>query len=510
MKWLIIITLYLMCVWAVSFVPDAALAASATAAAASAVVADQSQTSEITFTYEDADYERVSLAGSFTDWVRIPLTRDGDQWSVALPVPSGPQYYRFIVTDDGETWEAIDPGNQAAQNHAEFGWVSIVDFSAQEDFKTRSRAEAREQRRQRKRYRKLVEQELRFGTPDHRFAGYQRVDGLTLGLVLNHVGKQGTLEPSARGYLGYGFSSGRAGAGLTILQPLIPHRILALKISLYDWTDFNDQTGIGNVENSLAAIFLHEDYRDYYRNKGVRGSAVLQPASWLRLEAGVLAEEHSSLRAPSVWSLKKGDFHDNPAIDDGSLRSVLARLHVGDRYNHLRLVYEHSAPDLMGGSYDFSQFTATARGRLELGERAGFDVRLKGGSNFQGRLPAQRRYVVGGLGTVRGYAYQSLLTTDPDSPPDSTDRQPFGGERLLLANIEYSFRVSDWLGMALFYDAGMAWQDRNATVSLNQLKTSTGLGIMPWNQDGLRLDIIQKLDDRDSEPVFQIRLQRMF
>ncbi len=464
---------------------------------------------DVTFTYQDANYEQVALAGSFTDWVRIPLVKTGSLWSLELSVPPGEQYYRFVVTDRGETWDAIDPDNSTALNHPEHGWVAVVDFERKAEPDRRSSEERREKRRQRSQYRNEIKQELKFGSPDHLSGSYQRVDGLTLGFALNHIGQKGSLDPSVRSQFGYGFSSGRASVGLTILQPLTSNRVLSLKASLYDWTDYSDQTGIGSTENSLAALFLHEDYRDYYRNKGIRGSVVLEPANWLRLEAGVLAEEHDSLWAPSVWSIKKGDLTANPAIDEGSLRSALARVHIGGRFNHLRVVYEHSSPDLMGGSYDFRQITATARGQLELGDRAGFDVRLKSGTNLHGRLPAQRRYVLGGLGTVRGYAYQSLLATDPDEALVPGDREPYGGEHMLLGNFEYSFQLSGWMGMALFYDAGMAWQDRDADVSLNQLKTSTGLSFMPCGSD-LRFNLIQRLDDRSSDPVFQLRLQRMF
>ena len=99
-------------------------------------------------------------------------------------------------------------------------------------------------------------------------------------------------------------------------------------------------------------------------------------------------------------------------------------------------------------------------------------MRVKYGTALSGSLPNQRRYLVGGLGTVRGYDYQSLLTGD--RPPGA-----HGGQQMLLANAEITFDL-DWsrlwersrhwdddrepadrrghrgLDLALFFDSGMA------------------------------------------------------
>ena len=464
---------------------------------------------DVTFTYEDAGYEQVYLAGSFTDWVRLPLAKDDDQWTVTLQLESGPQYYRFTVADQDETWDAIDPRNPAALNHELHGWISVLDLSDEEDIEPPHRSSRRHSSRP-WRYRKQVKAELRFPGPDYSFFSYQRVDGLSLGLDLDHVGLSGTFEPSARGVISYGFSSGRWSGSLTLMQPLIPDRYLRLKLSLYDRTDDNNQTNIGYLENSLAAFFLHEDYRDYYRAKGFSVSVVSQPISWLRLEAGGLADEHSSLSTPSVWSVRKGDFTANPAVDEGSLHCFFARLILGGRDNQIHVLYERS-PDSSSDAFTYEQITATARGRLNLGRHAGVDVRLKAGTALSGDLPVQRRYVLGGLGTVRGYAYQSVLTLDPSAPPPAAgDAQPYGGSRMVLGNLEYAFELADWFGMRLFYDAGMAWQDQDAAFRWDDLKTSCGIGFLPCDDDDLRFDIIQKLDDPDSKPVFQFRLGKAF
>ncbi len=63
----------------------------------------------IKFTYRNANAKSVSWAGAFNNWSATanPMTRDGDVWSVVLPLKSGEQQYKFVV--DGQ-WVA-DPEN---------------------------------------------------------------------------------------------------------------------------------------------------------------------------------------------------------------------------------------------------------------------------------------------------------------------------------------------------------------------------------------------------------------
>lgn len=469
---------------------------------------DRSAPGPVTFHYEDNDFEQVYLTGSFTDWVRIPLDLEDDTWTLTYWAPEGRHYYRFVVMEGHDTWEAIDPNNSSAIKHREHGWVSVVEID--EDDAGGLVAEDTLEKETSRSHRKQIRKELKRGQVFSGDIFYQRVDGLILGLATSHTNIKGTFEPSARVYGNYGFSSGRFGGGLTILQPLIPSHTLNLKLAVFECTMANsNSTGIGTLENSLAAFFLHEDYFDYHRAKGVNASLVFKIGQWLRLEGGARTEEQSTVGDRSVWSMKQGDFLPNPAIDNGSLRSLFANLEVGGAYNHLRAEYERCGEEIFGGDFGFERISAQLRGRLKLGPNAGFDVRVAGGSNFRGHLPVQKRFLLGGLGTVRGYAYQSLLIEDPDRVPVPGETI-HGGERSVLGNAEYFFHVDDWLGVALFYDAGMVWENRDAEPTWDALKTSTGLGVNFGSHDDCRIDMIQRLDDRSKPVVFQFRLKRGF
>ncbi len=458
----------------------------------------------VTFSYNDSDFEQVFLSGSFTQWVKLPMVRQDGVWTLTLSIPESRQYYNFMVDEGSDSWVAIDPENQETMNHEDFGWVSVL--STENIDKTQDYNKKRTRHKDRKDYIKGIRTELKHGISAMGDVTYQRVDGFVLGTGVSHYEKKGSMGPSARARIHLGFSSGRLGGNLSVLQPLLSNHLLDLKLNLFHKTEINNHiTGIGIDENSLAGFLLHEDYFDYHHSEGAKLSLVFKLGNWLRLQGGLRSEEQESLWGPSVWSVKSGDFIKNPAIDEGNLNSLFANFVVGGKFNYISASYQRSDENLLGGDFEFEKIDARLRGRLKLGDDAGFDLRLSAGSNLSGHLPAQERYLLGGLGTVRGYSYQSLMV--PESAQASSQ---YGGQRMAMGNLEYFFRMGKCLKFNLFYDAGMVWEDKDAEVSLNDLKSSAGIGLNLGKGDGLRINMIQRLDDRKQPVVFQLRLKRMF
>jgi len=83
-------------------------------------------------------------------------------------------------------------------------------------------------------------------------------------------------------------------------------------------------------------------------------------------------------------------------------------------------------------------------------------------------LPASQRFFAGGDNSVRGYEYETLGPLD-------TDGQPTGGRFLFTGSLEYQLPVRDNWSMALFADAGNAFEERFGT-----LKSSVGVGAI-WH-----------------------------
>ena len=450
------------------------------------------------FRYTDESYAEVELTGDWLGWARLPMDYLPEEqcWTLSLSLAPGRHHYRFIVRDEEGEWEAIDPANTQARRLDGEGWVSVLITGDEED------VERGRRREERAAWRRLHSELARDYGEEPVPVAYQRVDGLVLGLAVDHLAEQ-DFELSAQGLIAYGFESERWSTGLTLLQPLVPGQRLWLKVQGASATAFAPRTGIGEAENSLAAALLREDYRDWFRREGAAFSLVAAAPAWLRAEAGLRSEDHESLRNTATWSVHSGRFRPNLPVDEGTLRSLFGSLRLGTPLNHLELAWERAGEDVVGGDFDFSLAEASLRSRLPLGEGQHMDLRVKGASNLRGSLPLQRRFLVGGLGSVRGYDYQSLLVAHPDGP-----QALYGGERLLLANLEYSVGLFDELDLFALYDAGMAWADRDADVELADLKDSAGLGLGSADA-GLRLNLMRTLDGSD-QTVLELRLERAF
>ncbi len=110
--------------------------------------------------------------------------------------------------------------------------------------------------------------------------------------------------------------------------------------------------------------------------------------------------------------------------------------------------------------------------------------RVAAGSVFGADLydiPPQRRFYVGGGGSLRGYDYQS-------ASPRNEDGIIIGGRSFFEASLEGRIRVTDTIGIVPFFDMGSAylseWPD------FDGLKYSAGIGLRYYTAIGpLRLDL---------------------
>ncbi len=514
---------------------------------------------KVLFRLLDDGFEAVRVTGSFNDWQPVALEYDprSNAWSVTVTVEPGRHSYQFRVRDAVEQWEAIDPSNPHARLDPDHGWVSLVDVpepdgtagdpvAEQPDDPTKdddivfdsidvevdfglSGDEEDDEETWRTHQRRFLEREMNL--PFDKMGenvSYQRVDGLSLAIDPSAISRD-PYGPAVRGLFSYGFRSEEWTLGGVLVQPLLENRRLMVKVTGHSGTDFQDNTGIGGIENSLAGVFFREDYRDYYHREGITASIVGYPLTTIRLEAGYESSDYRSLETQETWSFADGDFAANPIVDEGTLRAYFANARIGTRNNHILASYE-TGLNRDGDDFDYSLLNTTYRGRLQMGPSRYADFRVMYATGMSGELPSQRRFPVGGLGTVRGYYYQSLLTPDTERVVPSLAR---GGQRMLVANFEYAFSFdtdimwntqawdSDWDGFSdsggfevdsalfLFFDSGMAWESRSADFGLDDLKSSAGIGFQ-LDEGGPRFNIVKTLDNGGHDTLFQIRLERMF
>lgn len=121
-----------------------------------------------------------------------------------------------------------------------------------------------------------------------------------------------------------------------------------------------------------------------------------------------------------------------------------------------------------------------------LGERARLLLRASGGASMTPEftdLPASQRFLAGGDQSIRGYAYESLGPADADG-------DVIGGRYLLVGSVELERDVRSNVALALFFDAGNAFDTGEFDV-----KRGAGVGLR-WRTPigAIRVDLAQALD----------------
>lgn len=144
-----------------------------------------------------------------------------------------------------------------------------------------------------------------------------------------------------------------------------------------------------------------------------------------------------------------------------------------DTLNGSRNSYSISVAGL-GGNVGFVRQILDSRWYFQVGEFSSINMRGRIGwvnAAFGKALPTYQLFYIGGLDTIRGIGYGKA------GPLDPITGEAVGGERYVVANLEYVFPILmeyKFKGV-LFADAGRAWR---ATDTLGtDLRYTTGFGI---------------------------------
>ena len=151
------------------------------------------------------------------------------------------------------------------------------------------------------------------------------------------------------------------------------------------------------------------------------------------------------------------------------------------------------APDWLGGDLNYVRYTAISQFYFPLPLGAVFKTRILAGyiGNLDPtrRLPVSELYYLGGIGTIRGYALNSISPTllvptcnRPDCPVTAF---VVGGNKQFVVNLELEFPIVPKVGLkgVLFYDMGNSFavdanwfQDKEHSLPLGMFH-SVGFGI---------------------------------
>ncbi len=264
--------------------------------------------------------------------------------------------------------------------------------------------------------------------------------------------------------------------------------------------------------NSAQTLLGLDDYFDYYWREGLRARLRLWLPGRTALEAGLRAEDHSSLAATTTFNLpgRRWRPRPNPPVEEGRLRSLEARFEWGGPYRpfglranrRLEMKVEHGG---LGGDFSFTRLHMALDGHLEtfLRRRSApnaLDLRLVAGYAL-GRVPVQR------FGSLEA----ALLPFSPFGVFRTVGGHPHEGEHYAALYWEHNFRGApfellglwDWAmrgaGLVVHGASGRTWIDPERLA---------GLGYDPRYEDGfrheaglslvlfhlLRLDLTRRLD----------------
>lgn len=291
---------------------------------------------------------------------------------------------------------------------------------------------------------------------------YDRVEGLALGLKLSL--RQGRDMAYAEG--AYGLArrmwTYRFGGEKVIF------RGISLGAELHDIVDTQDRWIVSDEEATALMALFGKVTRDYFRRQGYGVGISCDAGKVGRFELWYLGDRYGSLGNVAKWSLlnPKAEKRENPPVDEGcmkSLRMFWSRELPGDG----RLEAEGElAGDGLGGGFDFGLLSAEVFWRRELRSSQSLGMRLRLGLGDR-ELPVQRKFGLGGIGTLRGY-----------------DFKEFTGDRMFLIQVEYMLGDGD-KALVPFLDAGYAWPCGQSP-KLKDIRFDGGIGIV---LEGIRLNM---------------------
>jgi outer membrane protein insertion porin family len=212
---------------------------------------------------------------------------------------------------------------------------------------------------------------------------------------------------------------------------------------------------------------VKEDFRDYHEAEGV-SAFVAQRVRSVTVRATVIRSQHRAVKNSVRTSLTRWDedFRPNPAADEGDYRAVNLAIDYDTRPSHRspataqwwRLAFETAGGDL-GGDFDFSRLLLDVRNFLRTSPGQQLSWRLVYGTKLSGTPPLQKRFGIGGVGTLRGQSFKR-----------------FNGEDVLLGDVEYRFDFSNHSFAMVFLDTG-ATADVGESLDKKQFALDGGVGI---------------------------------
>lgn len=273
----------------------------------------------------------------------------------------------------------------------------------------------------------------------------------------------------------YGFASKDPRFVVGVRRPFGAGRRVTLGYEFHDLTDSDDQYRMTGFEEPPALILRSTPTSDYFQRRGHEAYGFLRLFAGASLGLTWRSDDFSSLPVVSSGRFfSKKEARPNPPIDEGLMRSMIATVRWTDHGELfesrrrerdsflLRTLYDtrmeegqevraegtfEVASRGLGGDFTFRRFIGTARAYRDLSPSMAVRARVLLGIS-SGDVPVQRRFALGGIGTLRGFEIKT-----------------FTGDNAALGTLEWMVKPrSPFPGLVAFYDRGTVWdhgQDRD-------------------------------------------------
>ncbi len=354
---------------------------------------------------------------------------------------------------------------------------------------------------------------------------YNRVEALFLGIGFPNRYSWDHRSISLFGSGGWGTSSHRWRYNGGVAQQFgMGKTMIEAGVEAHSLTDTKDRWLNDEGENTVAALFVRDDNRDYFGREGMSAWLGVY-GKWrnsdMQVKVSYLNDQYESLDWRTNWSIFGGgdkSFRNNPAINEGRMRSILASFEMHEEHQRSYFtagwkaaVSAEIAGKSFGGDFGFNKYQVDVTRYQPLSRYENLNVRLHVGSTT-GDAPVQKWFELGGISTLPAFSYKE-----------------FQGNRVALVNAEYLLngKILDnvdifpsWLlrntNFILFYDAGFTnavsgeskFNEGFSSATLQTLKTDWGFGI--GSRDAkIRLGFAWRTDIAEPVHVF-LRLSRPF
>jgi hypothetical protein len=301
---------------------------------------------------------------------------------------------------------------------------------------------------------------------------YNRVEGLPvyLGPVFHDSIGAADLNASVMGIIRsadtFHWDSQNLGHRITAEARVGRGRGYGLGVSSYDVMAPVEPWQLSDPDGALAAFFWHRDFRDYFNRHGANATATFNMSTRSSFSAEWSDERWSSARARTVFSIFGNGkaWRANPLMDAGRFHLGVLRANVDTRNDEdnpstgwlIAVEYERGTgrytdvgPTSPLGRPDVSPQVTYGRALVDLrrynrlSPTTWVNARLVLGGWLHGDdLPLERRFSIGGIGTVPGVDFRKFEPGTVDVSQCSNGGQPPPGdpaqcERVALAQLEF-------------------------------------------------------------------------